>query len=129
MTPTALGTDIIEVARVRAILVRHGSRFKNRCFSELEQYESEWSGEHRSAERYAARFAAKEAAAKALGTGMSRGVSWRDIEVRSEPSGAPALSLGGRARAVADERGLHHWLCSLSHTAEYAVATVIATGK
>lgn len=128
MTPIAIGADIIEVSRIRATLARHGARFIERCFCEAEQRDCERSGEPRSAERYAARFAAKEAAAKALGTGISLGIAWRDFEIVTNDLGAPSLRLCRRAEEIAAEQGIRAWLCSLSHTSDYAVATIIAMG-
>jgi len=75
----------------------------------------------------AARFAAKEAVAKALGTGLGD-VSFTDIEILRSESGAPVLTLSGRAQEVAAELKLTEWAISLSHTTEHAVASVVATG-
>jgi holo-[acyl-carrier protein] synthase len=41
----------------------------------------------------AGRFAAKEAVSKALGTGISRGLSWRSIEVLNDEAGKPHVTL------------------------------------
>ena len=75
----------------------------------------------------AARFAAKEAVAKALGTGLGV-VSFTEIEIVRAESGEPLLSLHGDAKIAADQLGLKEWAISLSHTHEYAVASVVAVG-
>ena len=77
---------------------------------------------------FAARFAAKEATMKALGTGV-RGVSWKDIEVTRQRSGAPGIQLYGRAEKRAANLGITEISISLSHSREYAVAFVIASHK
>ena len=90
-----LGTDVVEIARIEASLERFGDRFLHRIFTEAEiRY---CLAKRRPAESLAARFAAKEAGAKALGTGISRGISWREIEVRRLPGQAPVLRWHGRA--------------------------------
>ena len=65
---------------------------------------------------------------KALGTG-ARGVSWKDIEVTRQKSGAPSIQLYGRASERADKLGIIEISISLSHSREYAVAFVIASHK
>ena len=61
---------------------------------------------------------------KALGTG-TRGVRWRDIEVVRRPGGPPTVRLHGSARHRAERIGLDHLALSLSHSREYAVASVV----
>ena len=62
---------------------------------------------------------------KALGTGI-RGVAWKDIEVVRQESGAPSIQLHGRAKNRAQRLGIQEMALSLSHSREYAVASVIA---
>ena len=114
------GVDIIEISRVQQVLERYGQRFLDRVFTpaEIEYCRGR-------APNLAARFAAKEAAMKALGTGY-RGVSWRDIEVVRQQSGAPGIELHGRAEKRAQRVGLQDMALSLSHSREYAVASVVA---
>ena len=50
-------------------------------------------------QHFAGRWAAKEAILKALGTGWRRGISWRNVEVRNEPSGKPVVGLRRRPRS------------------------------
>ena len=90
-----LGNDLIDIRRVEKTLERHGSRFTERLFTEVEKAKSD--RRHNRAASYAKRFAAKEACAKALGTGLSRGVFWRDMGVINMPGGKPTLQLTGGA--------------------------------
>jgi holo-[acyl-carrier protein] synthase len=119
--PVEVGVDVIEIARISAVLDRHGERFLNRIFTprERERYRA------RPAE-LAARFAAKEATMKTLGTGI-RGVRWRDIETLPNRRGKPILILHETAKARADLLGLQHFSISLSHTRTEATAIVVAT--
>ncbi len=92
-----LGNDIIDIRRIEKTLARHGSRFTQRVFTEIERRKSDRRAAR--AASYAKRFAAKEACSKALGTGMSQGVFWRDMGVVNEPSGKPTLHLTNGAAA------------------------------
>ncbi len=118
-----LGTDVVEVERIRTSLARFGPRFLDRIFTPAEQ--TYCRGKRHPEESLAARFAAKEAGAKALGTGMARGVGWHDFEVVRKPGCAPTMLLHGRARARAAELGVQGMHVSLSHTAQYASAVVL----
>jgi holo-[acyl-carrier protein] synthase len=115
------GIDLIENRRVEAGIERFGERFLNRFFT---------AGERQDCQdqpmRLAARLAAKEAAAKALGTGIGD-ISWLEIEIRcNNDRNRPTLFLHGAAAALAQEMGLTQWDVSLTHTAEYASAVVVA---
>ena len=115
------GVDLIDIARIREAVERHGDRFISRIFTEMEQRDC--GGRITS---LAARFAAKEAASKALGCGIGD-VSWLDIEVRSDEKKAPYLVLHGEGERLAKELGLLSWSVSLSHTESQAIAFVVAT--
>ena len=90
-----IGTDLVDIRRIEQTIERHGERFTNRIYTEIERARAE-----RKANRidtYAKRFAAKEACAKALGTGFRKGVFFRDMGVVNLPSGKPTLRLTGGA--------------------------------
>lgn len=126
MTPKGLGIDLVEVARIRDLLERHGERFKERTFTAGEIAYCDSCAD--PAIHYAARFAAKEAAAKALGTGLwAHGVDWKQIEVVREESGKPVLVLHAIAQAHAEKMGSTQALISITHTRELAMAQVILT--
>ncbi|UCI18174.1 holo-ACP synthase [Mesorhizobium sp. B2-1-8] len=92
-----IGSDLIDITRIEKSLERHGQRFIQRIYTEVEQARSE--NRRARAASYAKRFAAKEACAKALGTGLAQGVFWRDMGVVNLPSGAPTVALTGGALA------------------------------
>ncbi len=119
-----LGTDLIETSRLQASIDRFGERFLTRVFTPGEI--AYCTRKKNAAESFAARFAAKEAGAKALGTGISRGVNWKEFEVRREASGRPTLHLSGRARELADAMGVKRLQVSLTHSREWAMAVVVA---
>ena len=118
-----LGTDLIETGRVEASIKRFGERFLERIFSPGEI--AYCKRKKNAAESFAARFAAKEAGAKALGTGISRGVTWKEFEVKREASGKPSLHLSGRAAELAGAMGVRRIQLSLTHSREFALAVVV----
>jgi holo-[acyl-carrier protein] synthase len=119
-----LGTDLIEIERIERSVARFGERFLERVFTPGEiAYCHAKKG---SAESFAARFAAKEAGAKALGTGISRGVSWKEFEVKRKPGQRPELHLSGRAAEIAGELGVKRMSLSLTHSREMSMAVVVA---
>ncbi len=115
-----VGVDLVEIARLEAVLRRHGRRFLDRIYTPAEQLLCRGRPPE-----LAARFAAKEATMKALGTGR-RGVGWREVEVLSDRRGRPLLCLRGRAAARAAELGLGSFAVSLSHERTVAIAMVVA---
>lgn len=121
-----LGTDLIETSRIEESIERFGERFLNRVYTAGEI--AYCSRKKNAAESFAARFAAKEAGAKALGTGISRGVSWRELEIGHAPGGRPTLRLSGRAEEIARGLGITRLNVSLTHSREMAMAVVIAEG-
>ena len=118
-----MGTDLIEVDRIRQSVDRYGDKFLRRVYTEKE---SAYAMSKRNfAERLAGRFAVKEAGMKAIGTGWRRGVTWRDFEVINEPGGRPTLRLTGAAGRIAQELGARRISVSITHTAAMAIAVVI----
>jgi holo-[acyl-carrier protein] synthase len=119
----AIGTDILRIARIEEVVERLGERFVARILTPPEQ--EEYRASQMPHRLLAKRFAAKEAIAKALGTGIGRGVSWQDITIGHDDSGAPQVCLSGGALAVATQRGGNRVELSLADEAEYVVAFAI----
>jgi len=118
-TKFAVGVDVIEIDRVADVIARHGDRFLKRVYTD-----DEIAHCRGRVSELAARFAAKEAVMKALGTGV-RGVGWRDIEVLPNRRGKPLIFLYGRGAARAERIQLRGLEVSLTHSKEYAVASVV----
>jgi holo-[acyl-carrier protein] synthase len=95
-----LGVDLVELGRVAKALDRWGSRLVAKLMDAEEAGRLPADGAER-AQALALAIAGKEAASKALGTGWSRGVRWRDVEVRLRPEPAVGLRGGAAARARA----------------------------
>ncbi|WP_108125955.1 holo-ACP synthase [Saccharospirillum mangrovi] len=95
-----IGTDIVDIQRIEAVLQRQGERFVKRILTEAEQGEYQRRGE--PVKFLANRFAGKEAVAKALGTGIAEGVTFQQIEILPGDKGAPQVQLFERAAQLAD---------------------------
>ncbi len=119
------GIDIVEVRRITTLMGRAGDRFLHRWFSEEEI--AYCSTRAKPALHFAARLAAKEALIKALRPAWTAGILLKDVSVVAVENGAPALRLSGRAAALAAQAGISTVHVSLSHTSEYAVASVVVT--
>ncbi|MGI8927462.1 MAG: holo-ACP synthase [Tepidiformaceae bacterium] len=118
-TKLAVGIDIIEIDRVADVIARHGDRFLTRIYTA-----DEIAHCRGRIPELAARFAAKEAVMKALGTGI-RGVGWKDIEVLPNRRGKPLVFLYGRGAARAERIELRALEISLTHSRDYAIASVV----
>ncbi len=115
-----VGVDIIEISRINNALQRYGPRFLQHVYTQPEIDLCK-----NRPQVLAVRFAGKEAVMKALGTGI-KGISWREIEILTKPSGEPTVRLYGKAKVRAGLLNLSEFSISLSHSKEYAVATVVA---
>lgn len=119
-----IGTDIIEIGRVKSALERPG--FAERIFTAAEREYCEGRGAQRFAS-YAARFAGKEAVLKAFGTGLSSG-SWQDVEILPDEAGRPTVRLSGHFAGLASGQGVTVVHVSLSHARDFAAAQAILWG-
>jgi holo-[acyl-carrier protein] synthase len=117
-----IGIDTVEVERFRRALQTRPA-IAERLFTPAEQ--AYCQRQRDPAERFAARFAAKEAVMKALGVGLGA-FAFGDVEVVKASSGAPSLSLTGRAANLAARRGVTAWHVSLTHTGLVAEAIAVA---
>lgn len=122
-----LGTDIVEIDRIRSMMERHGDSFVQRCFT---PDEIAYADRHRDAAvRFAGRWAAKEAVVKVLGTGFVKGITFHDIQVLPMDSGQPRIELSGGAAEVAGGMGIQAVLVTISHARRYATATAIGVAE
>ena len=113
----SLGTDIVEVNRIRSNLKNKKSRFLNRIFTELEV--DYCNSKSNPSIHFAGKFAAKEAVKKAmLSTKKINQISLKDIEILSN-CGAPKVSIKGNIKIF------HSIEVSISHTDSIATATAI----
>ena len=119
-----IGTDIIDVKRIRASILRSPA-FQKRVFSDNEiTYCDEAKGRMRF-ERYAGRFAAKEAFLKACGTGLSGPFRFNEITVTHTPLKQPEITLMGQTAVTFQQTLGGKMFLSLSHLPQYAIATAL----
>jgi holo-[acyl-carrier protein] synthase len=117
-----IGTDIIEVSRIKTVMERDIG-FREKIFTEGEIAYCE-KMKHKE-QNYAARFSAKEAFLKAIGTGWRFGVRFADIDVYHDELGKPLIRLYGKADELVKKEGITKIHVSLSHIKEMATAIVI----
>lgn len=105
----------------------HGERFLERVFTDKERAYAE--GKKNTVEKYAGRFAAKEAILKLMGTGWRGKIAWTDIEVVNNPAGQPEVKLSGEVEKIAGRLKIKHISVSITHTANFAIASAVALAK
>ena len=123
-----VGTDIVPVGRIAALMRDRGATFLERWFTAREiDY---CSGKAVPSRHFAARFAAKEAVVKALPLAWDGPLPWGSIEIVNDRRGAPVVTLSGALLEAATLAGVGEIKVSLSHCDEYAtaVAFVAAAG-
>ena len=115
-----IGTDIIEIDRIKAAIERTPS-FLSKTFTEkeIELFKSKGM----RVETIAGNFAAKEALSKALGTGF-RGYSLQDFEILRDQLGKPIVNISKKAREKTGGRALNINV-SISHNKSNAIAFAI----
>ena len=118
-----VGIDLIRVGRVARACRRRPERFMKRIFTDKEI--GMLLKKRNPFPSIAARFAAKEAVAKALGCGIGL-ISWREIEIFSDPLGKPLVFLTGKAASRAEKNGIKGVYLSMSHDGLYAAAIAAA---
>ncbi|WP_323118607.1 holo-ACP synthase [Burkholderia alba] len=123
-----IGTDIVQVSRIAAVLERTGGRFADKVLGpdELRVFHARRArSEARGIAFLATRFSAKEAFSKAIGLGMRWPMTWRALQTLNEPSGQPVVVASGELAAWLDARGITARV-TVSDERDYAVSFVIA---
>lgn len=112
----SVGIDIIEISRIEEAINCWGERFLRRIYTkkEIELCQNRFNA-------LATYFAGKEAVMKVLGMG----ISWQEIEILADPRGKPSVYLHNKAKSRAEELGLKELAISLSHSRDYAIASVV----
>jgi len=117
-----IGTDVIEVGRIRRSMQNDDFIKKIFSSSEIEYCESKGRSKYQS---YAGRFAAKEAVFKALGTGMRNGMGFNEIVILNDELGKPDVELKGKVLRFYKKQKLKSIFVSITHIGKYALATVV----
>ena len=121
-----IGTDIVNIKRLRTIIKKEKSTFKSKIFSKNEILYCEKKSN--PVPFYAKRYAAKEAVSKALGTGIRQGINFKDIEITNNNFGKPSIKLKGATASFLNKKlksKKYSIYLSLSDDLPWAQATVI----
>lgn len=111
-----IGTDVIEISRIRESIEKFGVRFLSKIFTEREI--AYCSSKADPALHFSGRFAAKEAVVKALSHAYKGTFSFPEIEILNESDGVPKVFLRGRLEGVLPLGAVIH--VSLSHSVTVA---------
>ncbi|MEK6734184.1 MAG: holo-ACP synthase [Pseudomonadota bacterium] len=122
-----IGSDIIKIARIEALLLYKKEPFLSKIFTSKEMsLLDKIKHPKRLAGYVAKRFAAKEAFSKALGTGIGEYVSFKDIEIFSEESKKPFFVFSKKLdKFLHDKYGSSVAHLSITDEGHYAQAFVI----
>ena len=118
-----VGTDLVDIERVKKILSKNRDGFVKRVLSEHEH--ALFANKADSAAYFAKRFAAKEAFAKALGTGIGRVVSFQDLTIRNNENGKPHFIPSEKLRQYLIEKNIKQAHLSISDESQNAIAFVV----
>jgi holo-[acyl-carrier protein] synthase len=120
-----VGTDLIEVERIKKSIQNHGENFLKKVFTEKEtEYCEQFQSKY---ERYAGKFAAKEAVQKALMAAYPQGFySLINIEILNDEKGRPYVNLKNEIESYSRQFDFE---LSVSHIKELATATIIMVKK
>ncbi|MEB3702323.1 Holo-ACP synthase [Candidatus Bealeia paramacronuclearis] len=126
-----IGSDLVDVNRIKTAYERFGERFLDKIFTPRER---EYAFNQPRPERaFAKRFAAKEALVKALGSGFRGGLSWQEMEVVNDVLGKPSFALSGRTlQALQEKTPYGHQSqidLSLSDDYPYALAFIVISAN
>tara|TARA_Y100001970_G_scaffold135238_1_gene166500 strand:- start:7927 stop:8283 length:357 start_codon:yes stop_codon:yes gene_type:complete len=115
-----VGTDIIEVSRIKKIIKDKGGKFLNRIYTknEIDYCESKGLNKY---QHYAGRFAAKEAIFKLVNynNDSSASLIFKDIEILNKSNGSPYLKFHSKNLTVSSI------YISISHIKKYATAVAV----
>ena len=122
-----VGTDIIQIERVKRSFVNHGDKFVSRILADVEIKQLQQKKSEASKVAFLAkRFAAKEAISKALGTGMRQGVDFKQLVIVADELGKPIVALHEKAKEWANQNAITKIHVSISDEKDAAVAFAVA---
>ena len=126
MSVLGTGIDIVDNYRLKKLLIKKKSNFKNKIFTNNEIAYCEKKSNITNC--YSKRFAAKEAFVKALGTGFRNNINFKDIEVVKNHYGKPYLLINktviNKIKTLFKVKKFNV-LLSISDETKYAIASVI----
>ncbi len=112
-----VGTDIVNIERLKNSLQKFGDRFLDRFLDENEKKIAN------KIETIAGFWAAKEAISKALGTGIGKKLSFLDIKIKKDINNKPYFKICRKNFNIISSS------ISISHDSGFAIATAIVVIK
>ena len=130
MNVIGLGTDIVNINRIKKIYSKYGNQFLNKILTESEKKSEKKLSRFKNVSTIAKIFAAKEAISKAIGYGFSNGIHFKDIEIYNDESGKPYANLNGKAKTIVNKISKkYNIFLTLSDDKPWAVATALITSE
>ena len=130
MNVIGLGTDIVNINRIKKIYTKYGNHFLDKILTESEKKIEKKKYRLKNIETIAKRFAAKEAISKAIGHGFSKGIHFKNIEIYNDKNGRPYANVNGKAKIILNKISKkHNIFLSLSDDKPWAVATALITSQ
>jgi len=117
-----VGTDILNIQRIRDILDSDSGSFVRKVFTAREREQADASPDRVS--YLATRFSGKEAVFKCFG--IPGNVRLSEIEVLDGEFGQPRVTLSGGLGEIAAQKGVRDVQISLSYDTDYAIAFAVA---
>jgi len=119
-----IGTDIVNINRIKSAIKKNRQSFKKKIYTNFEIKACE--NRKNNIECFAKRFAAKEALFKAIG--LNNKLKFKDVEIRNNISGSPKFIIKGSSlknikKIFKNKKFKIH--LSLSDDKPWAVASVI----
>jgi holo-[acyl-carrier protein] synthase len=130
MNIIGLGTDIVNINRIKKIYSKYGNHFLDKILTKSEKKIKGQTSKLKNIETIAKRFAAKEAISKAIGYGFSKGIHFKNIEIYNDKNGKPYANVNGKAKKILSKISKkYNIFLSLSDDKPWAVATALITSR
>lgn len=130
MNIIGLGTDIVNINRIKKIYSKYGNHFLDKILTEAEKKIEGKITRSKNIATIAKRFAAKEAISKAIGYGFSKGIHFKNIEIYKDKNGKPYANVNGKAKTTLSKISKkYNIFLTLSDDKPWAVATALITSR
>ncbi|WP_242987729.1 holo-ACP synthase [Anaerobacterium chartisolvens] len=117
-----IGTDILKIDRIRKSYTSNEDSFIKKTYTYKEQKQAVERSD--PALYFATRYAGKEAVFKSLGIDGNI-IKLNEIEILGTDTGQPKVTLLGKLKDIAAQKGVVNVYISLSYDTDYAVAYAI----
>jgi holo-[acyl-carrier protein] synthase len=123
-----IGLDLCDPLRIESLYKEYGQKFLSRIFSddELNIWQDKVNDKNFIL-RLASRYAAKEAVAKMFECGIGKDLSFREIEILKNQSGALKVNLLAKAGELHKKHRIKEIKISISHERQLVAAVAVAS--